>query len=102
MKMLARAYLVEHEWLNQNYTPTIEEYSDLAAVTLTVPMLAMHSPVGMDKVATKDTCEWLSSYPTILKFVSEACRYIDDLRVYKVSLHHKIKFLSRLKLDPFF
>lgn len=85
MKMQARAYLTEARWCHQNYIPTVEEYIAVAHASISVPMLVMHSFVGMDDVVTKDTCEWLSSNPKILLSSSAACRYVNDIRGHKVS-----------------
>ncbi|XP_062011925.1 (-)-germacrene D synthase-like [Rosa rugosa] len=83
MKRQVRAYHAEAKWLHKNYTPTMDEYMEVALVTSAYSMLATTSFVGMGDIVTKDSFEWIFSDPKIVKASSVVCRLMDDIVSHK-------------------
>ncbi|XP_052178428.1 (-)-germacrene D synthase-like [Diospyros lotus] len=78
MKKLVRAYFKEAKWFHQGYTPSIEEYMQVALVSCGYEMLSTNSFVGMGDLATPNAFEWVSSFPLIVKASSVICRLMSD------------------------
>ncbi|KAJ4718968.1 Terpene synthase [Melia azedarach] len=76
-------YFVEAKWFNEGYVPTIEEYMEVALISGGYLLLATISFVGMDDVATKESFEWISSNPKIVRASSVICRLMDDIVSHK-------------------
>eukprot|EP00258_Populus_trichocarpa_P015005 XP_006370591.1 (-)-germacrene D synthase isoform X1 [Populus trichocarpa] len=83
MKNQVRAYYHESKWFHQKHTPTMEEYMAVALVTSAYAMLAATSFVGMGRVVTKDSFDWLFRGPKILKASEIICRLMDDIVSHK-------------------
>ncbi|XP_040361608.1 (-)-germacrene D synthase isoform X2 [Rosa chinensis] len=79
MKRQVRAYHAEAKWFHKNYTPTMDEYMEVALVTSGYPMLATTSFVLMGDIVTKDSFEWIFSETKIVKASSVVCRLMDDI-----------------------
>ncbi|XP_009346480.1 (-)-alpha-pinene synthase-like [Pyrus x bretschneideri] len=79
LKGIARAYLEEAKWLNEGYTPTMEEYLPVAIVSTGYPMLSTVSLVGMGDIVTKETFEWLFNDAKIVRASTTLFRFIDDM-----------------------
>ncbi|XP_052178426.1 valencene synthase-like isoform X2 [Diospyros lotus] len=79
MKKLVRAYFEEVKWFHQGYTPSMEEYMQVALVTCGYEMLSTNSFVGMGDLATQQAFEWVSSCPLIVRASSIICRLMSDL-----------------------
>eukprot|EP00257_Ricinus_communis_P009462 XP_002528172.2 probable terpene synthase 2 [Ricinus communis] len=79
MKKLVQAYLVEANWMNKNYVPTMDEYMSIALVSCGYPLLTITSFVGMGDIATKEVFEWASNDPKIVRAASIICRLMDDI-----------------------
>ncbi|KAK7262668.1 hypothetical protein RJT34_30243 [Clitoria ternatea] len=79
MKRLVRAYFTEAEWLNNNYTPTMEEYMVVALITSAYRMLTSVAFVGMGCIATKEVFQWLTNDPKIINASTRICRLMDDV-----------------------
>ncbi|RRT32104.1 hypothetical protein B296_00051683, partial [Ensete ventricosum] len=84
IKTLARFYFEESKWGVEGYVPTVEEHLRVSMMTIAYPMLACGSFVGMGDMATKETFEWFSSYPTIVKASSIISRLLDDIKSHEV------------------
>jgi (-)-germacrene D synthase len=89
MKRQVRAYHAEAKWFHKKYTPTMEEYMEVALVTSGYSMLTTTSFVGMEDIVTKDSFEWIFSDPKIVKAVSVVCRLMDDI------VSHKVRTINR-------
>ncbi|KAL8149478.1 hypothetical protein AgCh_006474 [Apium graveolens] len=87
-KRLAKAYLQEAEWCQVNYFPAFEEYMSVALVTAGFETLSVSSFVLMGDVATRDSFDWISKDPFILKASSVICRLSDDI------VGHEVRFTS--------
>ncbi|KAM1150101.1 hypothetical protein EV1_030376 [Malus domestica] len=79
LKCVARAYFEEAKWLNEGYTPTMEEYLPVAIVSTGYPMLSTVSLVGMGDIVTKETFEWLFNDAKIVRASTTLFRFIDDM-----------------------
>ncbi|KAI3947117.1 hypothetical protein MKW92_017264 [Papaver armeniacum] len=78
---LCKAYLVEAEWYNNGYTPTLEEYLDNAWISVGVPSIQIHAYFLMDDYQiTKEALDCLKNgYPDILRWTCLVIRLVDDL-----------------------
>ncbi|KAG8382760.1 hypothetical protein BUALT_Bualt05G0110800 [Buddleja alternifolia] len=79
MKKLVRAYFEEAKWVYNNYIPTMEEYMSVALVSGAYMMLSTTSLVGMGSLVTRETFEWVTNEPLIVRASSVICRLMDDM-----------------------
>ncbi|KAK7257303.1 hypothetical protein RIF29_31175 [Crotalaria pallida] len=79
MKRLVQAYLAEAKWFNSNYTPTVEEYMDVALVSSGYGLLTAIAFVGMGSIATENVFQWLANKPKIVTASTIICRLMDDI-----------------------
>ncbi|XP_061351012.1 (-)-germacrene D synthase-like [Gastrolobium bilobum] len=79
MKRLARAYFAEAKWFNHNYTPSMEEYMDVALVSSAYRMLTATTFIGMGDIATEKAFQWLTNDPKIVNSSKIICRLMDDI-----------------------
>jgi (-)-germacrene D synthase len=84
MKKQVRAYHDEAKWFHKKYTPTMEEYMEVALVSSGYSMLATTCFVGMEDIVTKDSFEWIFNDPKIVKASLVVCRLMDDIVSHKV------------------
>ena len=84
MKKLVQAYFEEAKWLNEKYTPTMEEYMRNALISCAYPALTAISFVGMGDIVTKEAFEWLLKEPKIVRGASIICRLMDDIVSHEV------------------
>ncbi|GMN71277.1 hypothetical protein TIFTF001_055519, partial [Ficus carica] len=85
MKSVVRAYFEEVRWLEQGYTPSLEEYLQVALVSTGYFMLSTTSLVGImeNNIITKDVFEWVFNHPKIVKASTIICRLMDDIVSHK-------------------
>ncbi|KAG8387544.1 hypothetical protein BUALT_Bualt02G0032200 [Buddleja alternifolia] len=67
MKKLVKAYFQKAKCLCNNYIPTMEEYMMVGLVSSTYMVLPTTSLVGMGSLVTKETFEWISNEPLIIR-----------------------------------
>ncbi|KAG8382763.1 hypothetical protein BUALT_Bualt05G0111100 [Buddleja alternifolia] len=79
MKKLVRAYFEEAKWVYNNYIPTMEEYMSVALASGAYMMLSTTSLVGMGSLVTRETFEWVTNEPLIVRASSVICRLMDDM-----------------------
>ncbi|KAK7312994.1 hypothetical protein VNO77_37306 [Canavalia gladiata] len=79
MKRLVQAYFAEAKWLNRNYTPTMEEYMDVAQVSSGYHMVTTMAFVGMGCIVTENSFQWLTNGPKIIDAATKICRLMDDI-----------------------
>lgn len=84
MKKLVQSYYVEAQWFHKKYTPTLEEYMEIALVSSTYSMLTATSFLGMGDVVTAEVYDWLLNDPKIVKGAAVICRLMDDVVSHKV------------------
>ncbi|KAK7312995.1 hypothetical protein VNO77_37308 [Canavalia gladiata] len=79
MKRLVQAYFAEAKWLNRNYTPTMEEYMNVAQVSSGYHMVTTMAFVGMGCIVTENSFQWLTNGPKIIDAATKICRLMDDI-----------------------
>jgi len=93
MKRLATAYMKEIDWLNDGYIPKYDEYMTNALVTGTGMFYVTHSLIGMEELITKETIEWITNEPLIVRAASLIARFMDDIADHEVSTIITINFI---------
>ncbi|KAM5585660.1 (-)-alpha-pinene synthase [Rosa sericea] len=83
MKNQARLYFAEARWFHKGYTPRMDEYMRVAVSSVGYTMFSVISLVGMGDIVTKETFEWLTNDPKILRASSTILRLMDDIAGYK-------------------
>ena len=79
LKNQARSYLDEVKWLHEGRIPSMEEYMGVATVSVTYTFLITISLLVMGNTATKETFEWLSNDPKILRASNIIFRLMNDI-----------------------
>ncbi|KAM3377477.1 (-)-camphene/tricyclene synthase, chloroplastic-like [Capsicum galapagoense] len=76
---LCEAYLQEARWYHSGYKPSLEEYMDNGWISISTPMVFVHTFVFATNPITKEALEWISKYPDIIRWASTIIRFTDDL-----------------------
>jgi (-)-germacrene D synthase len=84
MKVEVRSYFNEAKWFHQKRIPTINEYMRLAIVTSGYLLLEIISLAGMGDIVTKDSFEWMLSYPKSVRASLVLSRLKNDMVSHKV------------------
>ncbi|XP_024164160.1 (-)-alpha-pinene synthase [Rosa chinensis] len=79
MKVQARSFFNEAQWLQEGRTPSMEEYMSVATVSVTYPFITTISLLGMGDIVTKDAFEWLLDDPKIVSASNIIFRLMDDI-----------------------
>ncbi|CAL5010396.1 unnamed protein product [Urochloa decumbens] len=80
MKRLVQQYSKEVEWRDEDYVPeTMSEHLQVSMESIGSVALACAAYVGMDDVITKETLEWVLSYPQFLTSFGTFVRLSNDL-----------------------
>ncbi|XP_050387326.1 (-)-germacrene D synthase-like [Argentina anserina] len=82
MKRHVGGYMKETRWFHSAYTPKLDEYMPLAALT-SLYSLAIVAVVGMGNAATKDSLDWLLTDPPIVNASSVIGRLLNDVMSYQ-------------------
>lgn len=78
--------MVEAKWCKEGYTPTVEEYLDIALISFGHKLLMVTALLGMGStIATQQIVQWITSMPNILKASAIICRLMNDIVSHKVS-----------------
>ncbi|CAL4903312.1 unnamed protein product [Urochloa decumbens] len=81
---LVRSFNMEVKMLKDGYIPkSVEEHLQVSIRTGGCPILSCASFVGMNDIATKDSFDWVSSVPNMVKALSRVLRLLDDLQSYE-------------------
>lgn len=81
---LVRDFNMEVKWRDKSYVPaTVEEHLHVSARTSGCHVLSCASFVGMDGVATKESFDWVSSMPKLVRSLCIIMRLSNDLKSYK-------------------
>uniref|UniRef100_A0A803NSQ7 Uncharacterized protein n=1 Tax=Cannabis sativa TaxID=3483 RepID=A0A803NSQ7_CANSA len=83
MKKLAQSYYVEAQWFHKKYTPTLQEYMEVALVSSTYYMLTATSFLGMGEEVSAEVFHWLMNSPKIVTASAVVCRLMDDVVSHK-------------------
>lgn len=86
IKRLVQGNSQEIKWRDDHYIPkTINEHLEVSRETVGAFQVACSSFIGMDDFITKDTFDWLLTYPQLLKSYATLSRLSNDIassRVY--------------------
>ncbi|RLM79302.1 beta-sesquiphellandrene synthase-like [Panicum miliaceum] len=83
-----RGYNAEVKMREEGYIPrTVHEHLQVSLRTGACHLLACASFVGMDDIATKDSFDWVSTMPKIVKELCIILRLLDDLQSYEREQH---------------
>ncbi|KAF8725626.1 hypothetical protein HU200_020167 [Digitaria exilis] len=81
---LVRSFNMEVKMLQDGYVPeSVEEHLQVSIRTGGCPILSCASFVGMNDIATKDSFDWVSTVPNMVKALSRILRLLDDLQSYE-------------------
>ncbi|XP_065848002.1 probable terpene synthase 6 [Euphorbia lathyris] len=86
---LARGYLVEAEWLNEDgYVPPFDEYLKNGLITSTYGSLSSATMIGMEELGIKDY-EWMKSNPKIIEATKLIGRLMNDIKAHEVEYNRR-------------
>ncbi|KAK3157577.1 hypothetical protein QOZ80_2AG0124600 [Eleusine coracana subsp. coracana] len=78
---VVRAYNMEVKWRDQRYVPpTVEEHLQVSARSGACHLLSCASFIGMGEIVTKESFDWASSMPKMVKALCIILRLSDDLK----------------------
>ncbi|KAH7652865.1 (-)-germacrene D synthase protein [Dioscorea alata] len=78
-KNAALVWLEEAKWREEGYVPSsLTEHLNLSLKTSGYHVLACASLLGIGKEVTKETLEWVTSFPQICKDITTISRLMDD------------------------
>lgn len=81
---LVKNYNKEVKMREESYVPkSVEEHLQISARTSACHLLVCTSLVGMNEVATKDSFDWISTMPEIVKRLGIIIRLLDDIMTYE-------------------
>lgn len=98
MRKLVEAYYKEATWFSNGYVPPVDEYMENALVSSTYMILATTSQIGMGELVTKETLDWVSNEPLIVRAASIISRLMSDMVGHEVNkfILFMIMALSRI------
>ncbi|KAK9145114.1 hypothetical protein Sjap_005017 [Stephania japonica] len=76
---LCKAYLVEARWFHNKYTPKPEEFLENAWVSISAPVILVHSYFFVKQDITIEALQCLERYPGIIRWSSMILRLSDNL-----------------------
>ncbi|CAN1220387.1 Probable terpene synthase 3 [Linum perenne] len=79
VKQIARAFIKEARWYNNNYVATVEEHLQNGYMSIGYPLAITVIYCGMGEVASEEVFEWLFSQPKISVAGSTIARLMDDI-----------------------
>ncbi|CAI9274873.1 unnamed protein product [Lactuca saligna] len=83
VKEYARNLLIEAKWVNERYTPTVEEHRSVTLVTCAYAMIIAKCYVHSNDTVTEETFKWVSTYPPLVKASCLILRLMDDVATHK-------------------
>ncbi|KAG6655720.1 myrcene synthase, chloroplastic-like [Carya illinoinensis] len=83
---LCRSYLLEAKWYYNRYTPSLQEYFENAWITISEPLILLHSYIFVTNPIKKEALDLLKDYPNITRWQAIIVRLADDLGTSKEEL----------------
>ncbi|XP_062201539.1 alpha-terpineol synthase, chloroplastic-like isoform X3 [Phragmites australis] len=81
---MVRAFNMEVKMREEGYTPrSVEEHLQFSIWTSGCHVVSCTTFVGMDDIATKDSFDWVSTMPKMVKALCIILRLLDDLQSYE-------------------
>lgn len=81
----SKYYLEEVTWCNKNYMPSFKDQVELSSMSAGAPVLTLAALMAVG--ATKETFEWASCVPDMVRACGEIGRFLNDISAYKVLIH---------------
>ncbi|KAM0936971.1 putative alpha-humulene synthase [Dioscorea sansibarensis] len=79
LEKAALVWLEEAKWREEGYVPSsLAEHLDLSRKTTAYHVIACASLLGIGEEVTKETFEWVTSFPQISKDITTIARLMDD------------------------
>ncbi|PIA45798.1 hypothetical protein AQUCO_01600201v1 [Aquilegia coerulea] len=75
-----KAYLLEATWFHSGYKPTVEEYLDIANISIGSPLVLVHAYFTIHRKITNEALLYIKSYPDFIRLTSMVMRLADDIR----------------------
>ncbi|KAJ9177739.1 hypothetical protein P3X46_012923 [Hevea brasiliensis] len=76
---ICKSYLLEAKWYHSGYTPSLQEYIDNAWISISAPVILVHSFFLVKSPITNDALKCLEEYSNIIRCSSMILRLADDL-----------------------
>ncbi|GMY11172.1 myrcene synthase, chloroplastic-like [Fagus crenata] len=76
---LCKSYLLEAKWYYSGYTPSLQEYNNNAWISISGPVVLVHSYFLVTNPITKEALQCLEEYQNIIHSSSTAFRFANDL-----------------------
>ncbi|XP_050225722.1 terpene synthase 10-like [Mercurialis annua] len=76
---LCKSYLVEAEWYQNGYKPSMQEYLQNGWISISAPLLLVHAYFTATNQITDEASQCLKGYPEIVRSSSLITRLADDL-----------------------
>ena len=76
---LCSAYAKEAEWYHTGYKPTMEEYINVAWVSISAPLILTHVFYLVSNPIEKEAAESVRNYNDIIRYSSMVLRLANDL-----------------------
>uniref|UniRef100_A0A1W7HBW9 Putative trans-alpha-bergamotene synthase n=1 Tax=Scoparia dulcis TaxID=107240 RepID=A0A1W7HBW9_SCODU len=76
---LSGAYYLEAKWYYSGYFPTLNEYLNVAYISISGPVLLFHAYFSIINPINKEDLQNLEHHPGIIRFPSMVLRLTDDL-----------------------
>ena len=76
---LCKSYLLEAKWYYSGYTPSLQEYNNNAWISISGPVVLVHSYFLVTNPITKEALQCLEEYQNIIHSSSTVFRFANDL-----------------------
>jgi hypothetical protein len=73
--------------------PSFKDQVELSSMSAGAPVLTLAALMGVGKEATKETFEWASCVPDMVRACGEIARFLNDISAYKVLTQHVLPLL---------
>ncbi|XP_022896316.1 terpene synthase 10-like [Olea europaea var. sylvestris] len=76
---LCKAYLQEARWYFNGYKPTMEEYMNIAWISISTHVILSHAFFTVTSPIEKEAVQYLLDYPNLIRWSATILRLSDDL-----------------------
>ncbi|XP_039115101.1 (-)-germacrene D synthase-like [Dioscorea cayenensis subsp. rotundata] len=83
---MAIVYLEEAKWRDECYLPSLAEHLELSLKTSAYHVVACATFLGIGEIAGKQSFDWVTRFPQIIKDVCKISRLMDDVGGYEIDV----------------
>ncbi|KAH9699340.1 hypothetical protein KPL71_024310 [Citrus sinensis] len=76
---MCKSFLLEAKWYRSGYMPILEEYMDNAWISVSGPVILLHTYTLIANPATKEALQFLEEYRNVIRWPSVNFRLANDL-----------------------